>query len=324
MSSFANDELQQAVRLLEQGQVIGLPTETVYGLAADALNPTALALIFSIKGRPSHHPLILHLADASWLPHYTHSLPPSALLLANAFWPGPLTLLVPKSDQVPDAVTGGRPTVAVRVPAHPLARQVIQNLGRPVAAPSANRFGSVSPTSKQHVLDDLGNDVPLVLDGGPCSIGVESTIVDCTSDSPRLVRPGSVSRADLERVLGVAVPDQDGSVQAPGTLASHYAPRAPVLLVSQEELTKQLGSEAQNLGLLLGVITQAPFDQTVPAHVRLIVLPEDLPAAAQRLYASLRQLDEQGCTRILSTLPPEEGVGLAMADRLRRAAAPRH
>lgn len=317
-------ELAQAVRLLEAGELIGLPTETVYGLAADATQPRAVASIFALKGRPKAHPLILHLADASWLGEYCRGVPDDAWALAREFWPGPLSMvLLRKTGRVPDEVTGGLETVAVRVPAHPIALSVLRALGRPLAAPSANRFGAISPTTRQHVEQDFGREVKLVLEGGPCDIGLESTIIDLTSAEPRLLRPGGVTRRELEGVLGRKVRDDDGSgARAPGTLASHYAPNARVELMGSEqglhERAAELENAADKTGILLG---RGRFRQSGA------FLVEDLSAGeglfAHELYAALRRLDAAACAVILVLPPPSFGLGEAILDRMQRAAAPK-
>lgn len=324
-STLTAAQLEEAVRCLERGEVIGLPTETVYGLAADGTNSEAVDLVFRIKGRPTGHPLILHLGDVSWLDDYAIDVPEAARRLAERFWPGPLTLVLQRSAQVPDAVTGGLDTVAVRVPGHALARQVILGLGRPVAAPSANRFGAVSPTTRQHVLDDLGEDVPLVLEGGPCEVGLESTIVDLSRAIPRLLRPGGVSQNELEAVLGVPVaPADEAAPAAPGTLESHYAPRARVSVVTEQQIWLEVARAIEE-GQRVGVITSQATPKTLGANSALCVhrLAEGARAAAHDLYEALRVLDQSGCQLIVTSLPPPEGLGVAVADRLRRAAAPR-
>jgi len=313
--------IEQAISLLSQGDVIGLPTETVYGLAADATNVAAVARIFQIKGRPSDHPLILHLGDASWLDDWASEVPERARLLAEKFWPGPLTLVLEKSARVSDAVTGGLQTVALRVPGHPVALELLRSFGRPLAAPSANRFGSVSPTTRQHVLDDLGDDIELVLEGGPCAVGLESTIVDLSGAAPRLLRPGGISLEELESALGERVLPSDGSVRAPGTLESHYAPRAPVHLVTPEEIWVRALTEAA--AGTVGVLTDVEPPVALPDSIALALLGHDAGTQAHELYACLRTLDERGVRIILSTLPSEVGLGAAVADRLRRASAPR-
>jgi L-threonylcarbamoyladenylate synthase len=297
-----------AARLLSAGGVIALPTETVYGLAADALNPAAVKRVYAIKGRPADHPLIVHLADPAHLSRYAVDVPAAAHTLAARFWPGPLTMVLRKSDAVPLEVTGGQPTVALRAIDHPIAQAILRRFGGAVAAPSANRFGRVSPTSAGHVRDDLGDDVDFIVDGGPSLVGVESTIVDLTGRVPAILRAGAIGRAALSTVLGrpVVRRRKPGSVRAPGSLASHYAPRASVVLRDGRAADREL----------------AHLIESGVRAVRL-VLPADPAEAARALYASLRELDAAGYDAIVATLPPATEANAAVRDRLIRAAAPR-
>jgi L-threonylcarbamoyladenylate synthase len=297
--------VDEAVRLLRAGGVIALPTETVYGLAADAANGAAVRRIFAVKGRPADHPLIVHLPDASQLSRYAAGNLPGLQRLAERFWPGPLTVIVPKTDLVSDIVTGGQPTVALRVVDHPLTQAILARFGAAVAAPSANRFGRVSPTTAQHVRDDLGTDVDLVVDGGPARIGVESTIVDLTGAVPAILRAGAIGPTVLGDALGTPVVTRlGGTVRAPGMLAAHYAPRAPLLLVTPAELAGE-ATRLAGLGRRVAVIT----------------LPADAAAAARELYATLRALDAAGYDLLLAALPPDIEPNAAVRDRLVRAAA---
>ncbi len=319
-------DIAHALLVLAAGGVIGLPTETVYGLAADGLNPEAVARIFVIKGRPAGHPLILHLPDASELDRYAREVPERARRLADAFWPGPLTLILGRSALVPDAVTGGRDTVALRVPAHPVALEVLRRFGRPLAAPSANRFGSVSPTARTHVLADLGDDVPLVLEGGSCEVGLESTIVDLSRGAPRILRPGRIGAEELERALDEPVLRDDGSgPAAPGMLESHYAPRARVVICEASEIVARArASTDRGVGLLVDDACEVPTDS------RFVVrrVGTTAASAAHELYAALRELDEAGVDIIFAEHSfgsggALTGLDLAIDDRLRRAAARR-
>jgi L-threonylcarbamoyladenylate synthase len=291
-----------AARLLRAGGVIALPTETVYGLAADALNPAAVRRVYAIKGRPLHHPLIVHLADPAHIDRYAVGVPEAAYRLAERFWPGPLTMVLHKNDAVPLDVTGGQPTVALRAIDHPLAQSILKRFGGAVAAPSANRFGRVSPTTAEHVRADLGDDVDLIVDGGPARVGVESTIVDLTGDVATILRAGALGPTALAAALGapVATRTGGGDVRVPGTLPSHYAPNAIVVLANP-------GAE--------------PF--AGPGRVAELTLPDDPRAAARTLYASLRALDAQGYDTIVVTLPPDTEAYAAVRDRLVRAASPR-
>jgi L-threonylcarbamoyladenylate synthase len=297
-----------AIARLRAGGLVAFPTETVYGLGADARSEAAVRRIFAVKGRPANHPLILHFADTDAALAAARDVPASARLLADALWPGPLTLILRRAAWVSDAVTGGQDTVGVRVPAHPVAHALLAGLGAPVAAPSANRFGAVSPTTAAHVRADLGDDVGLVLDGGPAQVGLESTIVDLTRDPPAILREGGVPREELAALLALAPPDAaPGEVRAPGTLAAHYAPRARVVLVDAPALDPER-ARLEALGARVAVIA-APRDAAESA------------ALARDLYARLRAADDAAMDVVLAVLPAPVGLGAAIADRLRRAAA---
>lgn len=296
------DRVERALEVLRAGGLVAIPTETVYGLAADASNEAAVRRIFAAKGRPADHPLIVHVASADELGDWASEVSPTARLLADTCWPGPLTLLVPRAAHVLDVVTGGRSTVGVRVPAHPLALELLRRFGGGIAAPSANRFGKVSPTSAGHVVDDLGDAVDLVLDGGPCPIGVESTIVDCTVEPPQVLRPGGIPTEQIAELLG-GVAGASGPSRASGMLESHYAPEARVLLVDTAEAARELAA----------------------AHPGAMVIDhtDDLAAYARGLYAELRAADRSGAVVVVAVLPPAEGLGHAIRDRLHKAAAGR-
>ncbi|HZX01921.1 L-threonylcarbamoyladenylate synthase [Kribbella sp.] len=312
-------EIEKAVEVLRAGGLVAIPTETVYGLAADAEDPQAVGRIFKTKGRPPSHPLIVHIGSAAQLDDWADDVPDTARLLAERFWPGPLTLVLRRGRRVPLEATGGLETVAIRVPDHPVALELLTAFGGAVAAPSANRFGSVSPTTAEHVRLELGDDVDFVLDGGPCGVGVESTIVDVTGPSPTVLRPGGVTREDLEAALGrsLAVPSTS-TVRVPGQHPSHYAPRARVVLVDPDQLAAEVARHAdQKVGVLL-----PPGHAPIKAYA-VVTIPDSLADYARGLFGYLRDLDQQGCDLILATLPPEEGLGLAIANRLRRAAGPR-
>ena len=288
--------------------MVALPTETVYGLAADVMNAAAVRRIYAIKGRPLDHPLIVHLPGAEMLERYAADVPESARRLAAAFWPGPLTIVLRKAEDVPYNVTGGQSTVALRTIDHPLTRAILARFGSAVAAPSANRFGRVSPTTAEHVHADLGDDVDLIVDGGPARIGVESTIVDLTGEVPTILRHGAIGATELADALGTAVaaqPGHGGTVRAPGMLAAHYAPRAALLAVEAEALASTAAEIRASGG-----------------HVAELTLPEDPGAAARSLYASLRALDAQGFDTIVVTLPADIEANAAVRDRLQRAATP--
>ncbi len=309
--------------MLRAGGLVALPTETVYGLGANAEDPAAVARIFQVKGRPPSHPLIVHIGGAEQLDSWVQDVPPTARLLAERFWPGPLTLVLRRGPRVPLEATGGLETVAVRVPDHPVALELLAAFGGGVTAPSANRFGSVSPTTADHVRTELGDAVDFVLDGGSCEVGVESTIVDVTGDVPSILRPGGVTREDLETALGrpLAVPAVS-TVRVPGQHPSHYAPRARVVLVEPEDVAAE-AALAQEAGHRVGVFLPASLaDTPVKAHA-VVAVPRSLEGYARGLYGFLRELDEQGCDLIIASLPAEEDLGLAIANRLRRAAGPR-
>ena len=293
-----------AASVLRDGGVIGLPTETVYGLAARVDHETAIARVFAIKQRPLSHPLIVHAYGAEQCDEWG-VLSPIAQVLAQAFWPGPLTILVYRTSQISDQITGGRDTVALRVPEHALARQLIQELGVPVVAPSANRFGRVSPTTAQHVLRDLGHDVDLILDGGACTIGVESTIIDCTSDTPQLLRPGALTTTQITQVTGLVVSPATGPSRSAGMLEHHYAPQCRVELFENNETAQAALLQVRQSGQRGSII-----DYGV-----------DLAAYAHRLYHDLRECDNDGIDVALCVLPPPEGLGIAIRDRLLKAAS---
>ena len=314
--------IEQAAGLLRAGQLVGLPTETVYGLAADANNPAAVAQVFAAKGRPADHPLIVHVASAEQVPLYASHVPEFAQRLIAAFWPGPLTLILPRRPEVASAAAGGQNSIGLRCPSHPVAQALLQACGTGLAAPSANRFGRVSPTTAAHVQDEFGADL-LVLDGGPCDVGIESTLVDCTRGAPVVLRPGRITRGQLLAVCG-ALPSQGSDLsqaapRASGTLESHYAPQAKVRLMHTQELEQRLqslGAQANKLGLWT---RKRP--QGVGAGVLWRAQPELAQDAAQQLFATLRELDAQGVQQIWVELPPDDPAWEGVRDRLTRAAA---
>ncbi len=314
-------DVSRAAALLRAGELVAFPTETVYGLGADAGNPRAIAKIFAAKGRPADHPLIVHLPDVAHLERWASEIPEAAARLAAAFWPGPLTLILQRHPGVPDAVTGGQDTVGLRVPNHPLALQLLREFDGGVAAPSANRFGRVSPTSAAHVREELGSKVAMVLDGGPCAVGIESTILDLSAGAARILRPGMLDAAALGVVLGY--PPEFGGMQnvprVPGSLAAHYAPSIPLQLVAAAELA-QAARAALGAGRRIAVLAAAPpaFDH---ANLTWHTASAEPAQFARELYARLRQLDAPGCDLILVAAPPRDEAWRAVADRLRRAAA---
>ncbi len=327
-------DIPAAVDVLRRGGLVAFPTETVYGLGADASNPAAVGRIYAVKGRPRNHPVIVHVAEATAIKGWAADVPPDAWALAEAFWPGPLTLILPRADHVPDSVTGGAGTVGLRVPDQPVALELLEAFGGGIAAPSANRFGRVSPTTAAHVRADLGADVDLILDGGACAVGVESTIVDLSWGGPKVLRLGGLSVEALSDALGHPVvvsavaggpPVLGGglgaaeAVPAPGTLPSHYAPAARVEVVAAEAVADRAAAllgQGRRVGLL--------------APRRISNLPDGLDALppaggpqayAKCLYQRLREADRRGLDVLLAVPPPETGIGAAVTDRLRRAAS---
>ena len=327
----APESIAEAARVISAGGLLGLPTETVYGLAADAASADAVAKIFTAKGRPSNHPLIVHVADAAGVDHFAVDVPAFARQLMQAFWPGPLTLILPRRPGVGAETAGGQDSIGVRCPSHPVAQALLQALAaQPVpvwglAAPSANQFGRVSPTTAQHVLAEFGGDVP-VLDGGPCTVGIESTIVDCSRGAPVLLRPGAITRVQVEAVCGQPlqsaqeIADAAGAApRASGTLESHYAPSATVRLMDARALQTALdvlGADAAHIA----VYARTPLRI---ASERLVVrrMPADADATAQQLFAALRGFDAQGVKLIWIETPPDAPDWEGVRDRLQRAAA---
>lgn len=319
-------DIQAAADALREGKLVAFPTETVYGLGADAENAGAVARVFAVKRRPADHPLIVHIASAAELPLWAREIPAAAQRLAEACWPGPLTLLLRKGARVPLTTTGGLDSVGLRVPAHPVALELLRRFGGGVAAPSANRFGRVSPTRAEHVSSDLGDDIDVLLDGGECDVGVESTILDLTSEAPRLLRPGGVTVEQLESLLGVRVSrTSTPGARAPGLLPSHYAPEARVLVVPRVELVAQAQALLAS-GERVAVLASHLDDRDVIRTLREVIfldLGDDAHAAAHRLYGALRDADAHAATVVLASPPVADGLGAALADRLKKAAGPR-
>ncbi|MDX9910249.1 MAG: L-threonylcarbamoyladenylate synthase [Phycisphaerales bacterium] len=323
-------DLDRAVQLLRTGAVVAFPTETVYGLGALALDPAAVARVFTTKGRPAHNPLIVHVDSIDMAKALVRKWPDTAERLARAFWPGPLTLVLPRAPIVPDLVTAGGNTVALRCPSHPLALELLHTLNAPLVGPSANPSGSVSPTTAQHIIDSFAGSVP-VLDGGPCTRGIESTVLDLSTDPPAILRPGSVSADDLDRVLAPArvtpfharsaspTSHDAAPLRSPGLLARHYAPHAPARLATRDEIAEALAREHP-----IAAITLAPLDAppaaSSPAHI--IALSRDPAAYAARLYAALREADAHDPTAILIEPVPDDPAWDAVRDRLARACTP--
>jgi L-threonylcarbamoyladenylate synthase len=320
------DAIKRAADLLRQGRLVAFPTETVYGLGADASNPDAVAGIFKAKGRPADHPLIVHIASIDSLYDWASTVPEAALKLAARFWPGPLAMILNKKPEVPLEVTGGQQTVGLRMPDHPVALALLKSFGGGVAAPSANRFCRISPTQAIHVSEELGDAVDMILDGGACRVGVESTIIDLSGNKPRLLRPGHISREDIEAVLqtelilpSIAVPaaEMPEDIRAPGMMTVHYAPTTPAIRCSAERLPeriRQLLNEGKRIGLLAYQLDIAETDQ-----VRVLRLPEQAADYAQSLYAALRKLDNLQLDVILLEQPPQTEPWRAINDRLNKA-----
>ena len=327
----APESIAEAARVISSGDLLGLPTETVYGLAADASSAEAVAKIFTAKGRPSNHPLIVHVADAAGVDHFAVDVPTFARQLMQAFWPGPLTLILPRRPGVGTETAGGQDSIGVRCPSHPVAQALLQALAaQPVpvwglAAPSANQFGRVSPTTAQHVLAEFGGDVP-VLDGGPCAVGIESTIIDCSRGAPVLLRPGAITRVQVEAACGQPlqsaqeIADTAGAApRASGTLESHYAPSAKVRLMDARALQTALdvlGADAAHIAVYARTPLRIASDRLVVRR-----MPADADATAQQLFAALRGFDAQGVKLIWIETPPDAPDWEGVRDRLQRAAA---
>ncbi len=304
-------EVRRAAEILRAGGLVAFPTETVYGLGADASSETAMARLYAVKGRPADHPVIVHFDSLERALAWTRDAPSEVRLLAERFWPGPLTLILKRSEKAKDFVTGGQPSVGIRVPSHPVAQELLKTFGDGIAAPSANRFGRVSPTSAAHVREDLGSDVDLVLEGGPSEVGIESTIVDLSGGTAVLLRPGRISLADLQQVVAL----KEKSASSPrhsGGLERHYSPRTPARLVPTHLLDREIAQRGDRVA----VLAFSRPDERVDFWLRM---PREPQGYAQRLYAALRELDGTGCELILVEAPPEAPDWAAVRDRLLRA-----
>jgi L-threonylcarbamoyladenylate synthase len=317
--------VQRACRRLRAGGVVALPTETVYGLAANAFDAAAVARIFEIKGRPAHNPVIVHVASLEMAHRCVKSWPPLARKLAHAFWPGPLTLVLPRAKEVPDVVTAGGPTVGVRWPSHPIMQAVIRECGFPLAAPSANLSNQISPTTTQHVIRQLGKRIELVLDGGASQIGLESTVLDLTVSPPRILRPGMIHEQALGAVIGQPVHSagaEKGALKSPGLLRRHYAPRARLLVFpwrDEDEFRERIGRwKVRRSRAYVIAHTHVPSDRGLGG---VSVLPHEPAAFARSLYGELHECDERGAELIVVEAVPVAGEWRAIADRLGRAAA---
>lgn len=321
LSASDAESIRRAGRIIKTGGLVAFPTETVYGLGCDAMNAEAAAKVFQAKQRPQFDPLIIHIADRKQLEIVIGPLPDLGQRLIDAFWPGPLTLVLPKQPAIPDLITAGLSTVAVRMPNHPVAQSLIREAGTPIAAPSANLFGYVSPTTAQHVADGLGNRVDLILDGGPCPVGVESTIVSLAGPQPELLRPGSITIEQLSAVIGAV--RRASSVNqlplAPGQLSRHYATQTQLTILASAGARPILKYGAR-AGLL--IYSQAKDTDNRFAAIEVLSSTGDLKEAARHLFAALRRLDALGLDRIYAEPCREEGLGVAIMDRLRRCATP--
>lgn len=330
--------IQVACRILAAGGLVAVPTETVYGLAASLKHDSALKRIFDVKRRPADHPLIVHVPDIEVARRYAKSFSSSANKLAEAFWPGPLTLVLPRSELVPACVTGGHDTVGIRVPSHPVTLELLRNLGNAIAAPSANRFTQVSPTRAAHVAVDLGHDVDLILDGGSCEVGVESTVLDLSTEHPTILRPGGISREAIELVLEQPVRtlgEKGSSTPSPGQHPLHYSPRAKVKIVSAAQTWEVAKNDAAQ-GKRVRVFTfQKPtfrcrhvetdsqsqlVSDSAPERLDYWLFPSELQEIAKQLYSRFRDADRDKVDLLLVELPPTTGLGQAICDRIRRAA----
>lgn len=312
IDGYLSSSIQRAARLLQTGDVVAFPTETVYGLGADGTNPMAVARVFELKKRPHFDPLILHIASRDWVYGFARNVPDEAVALMDRFWPGPLTLILEKNAVVPDIVTAGLPTVAMRMPLHDVARRLIEETGRPVAAPSANPFGYISPTSADHVAEMLGEQVPLILDGGRCAYGLESTIISFGHNGVRLHRYGAVSTEELREVVPLLLEKQHGPLpEAPGELPYHYAPHTPLVIVDSLEEIKVENSA------YLGFMD--PHHPVPSRHLRILSPKGDMREAAANFFSSLIDLDKQRVTVIYAERLPERGLGRAIMERLQKA-----
>lgn len=299
-------DIDSALNALKSGELIGLPTETVYGLGADALNIEAVKKIFIAKGRPADHPLIVHIGSVEEIMFWAENIPDEAWTLAKHFWPGPMTLILKKKNHVPDIVTGGQKTIGLRVPNHPMALELLKKFGGGIAAPSANRFTKVSPTTAQHVADDLKDSVDLILDGGPCEVGIESTIIDLSSKNISILRPGAVTAEDLKNILGFEVPLATKSeVKAPGQHEVHYSPQAKIILAQESEVDE---------------VKEKLKKQNI-THVKVWKTAQNnLNQMAKALYNEFRNADTQKIEVLIVIPPTNSGIGIAINDRLKRAA----
>jgi L-threonylcarbamoyladenylate synthase len=317
MSNIGKD-INKAIAHLKNGDLVAIPTETVYGLAGNGTDPRVVAEIFRVKNRPSFDPMILHFDGLASIERYVKVIPEKAVQLAQQFWPGPLTLLLYKSELVPDLVTAGSPKVAVRVPSHPLTQELLANLDFPLAAPSANIFGYISPTRADHVADQLGDQITYILDGGQCKVGLESTILDLTTEKPGVLRKGGISIEEIEAVIGKVdvATHSTSNPTAPGMLKSHYAPSIPIVIGEVNMILESIS--ASEIG---GLFFSKAHDQLLSENQRVLSHSGDIKEAAANLFAYMRELDKTNCKIIVTELVPDIGLGRAINDKLKRASA---
>jgi len=309
-----NPDVRRAAEILRAGGLVAFPTETVYGLGADASSAAAVARLYAVKSRPADHPVIVHFADTAPAFEWAREVPAGAQALAARYWPGPLTMILKRSVKAQDFVTGGQDSVGLRLPSHPVAQQLLRKFGAGVAAPSANLFGNLSPTTGQHVRDDFSRQIDLILEGGSSEVGIESTIVDLSGGAPVLLRPGGISKTQLEETLNSKIEEKKSHYpRHSGGLERHYAPKTPAVLVPPH----QLDAEIARRGASVAVLAFSRPDERVDYWIRM---PREPRAYAQRLYAALRELDAAGCGAILIESPPETAEWDAIRDRLTRAA----
>ena len=319
--------IAEGVEALKAGLLVAFPTETVYGLGADASNPAALKRLYQAKGRPTNHPVIVHLSDIDQVKNWAREVPEAAMVLARAFWPGPLTLILPRAESVSDAITGGQDSVGLRIPSHPLALSLLMEFGGGVAAPSANKFGRLSATSAEDVAKEFLDEVAVVLDGGHCEVGIESTIVDFSSAAPRILRPGMIVPEQIVSLIGEVGhgtafgAGADKTVRAPGGLPSHYAPKTPLRLVGSVALSREVESLTKQ-GLKVCVLSFVP--NTSSDEITWLAIPNEPQAYARQLYRSLRKLDQEKADIILVETVPTSDSWSGIADRLARASAPKY
>ncbi|QDU06799.1 L-threonylcarbamoyladenylate synthase [Gimesia aquarii] len=323
MKCVISQDIKAGAKLIRDGELVAFATETVYGLGANALNPEAVAQIFEVKQRPYFDPLIVHVSNVAQLEDITLGLSERARKLVDRFWPGPLTLVLPKKKRIPDLVTAGLESVAVRIPAHPIARELLEATNLPIAAPSANKFGNLSPTQAKHVEEQLGSEIKLILDGGPCSVGVESTVIHCASESPILLRPGGISLEEIESCIGevqiARIEDhaETNSPLSPGMLPKHYAPKTRLFIVNNSDEIPKTGRN--------GLLSLYPIEETClrgcQFSAKEILSPAgDLKLAACKFFTALRNLDKAGIDNIIALRMPEKGLGRTINNRLERAA----